>query len=414
MSAPRHLFSAIGIELEYMIVDRRDLRVRPMCDVLLAEESGEPEACEVERGPIAWSNELIAHVVELKTNGPVPDVATDVAEAFLADVRHIDARLREHGAALLPGAMHPTMDPAREAVLWPHEGRPIYAAYDRIFGCSGHGWSNLQSCHLNLPFAGDDEFGRLHLAVRAVLPLLPALAASSPVVEGRLTPSLDHRLAVYATNQRRLPAIIGHVVPEPVTTEAEYRARILAPMFADIAPLDPEGELAYEWLNSRGAIARFERGAIEIRLLDLQETPHADLAISALVRDAVQAAAQERFVSLDELARLDTEALARVLHACIAQGERASIDDTSLLRAWGQSRPLPAGELWRRIAEAIAPTDAPHRRGLAPALAVVLEQGPLARRLLAALGPAPSATRIHAVYEALAACLVEGRSFVGP
>ena len=47
----------------------------------------------------------------------------------------------------------------------------------------------------------------------------------------------------------------------------------------DIAPLDPDGTLQHEWLNSRGAIARFDRNAIEIRVLDIQECPVADLAI---------------------------------------------------------------------------------------------------------------------------------------
>jgi len=38
--------------------------------------------------------------------------------------------------------------------------------------------------------------------------------------------------------------------------------------------------LQNEWLNSRGAIARFERDTIEIRVLDSQETPAAELAIA--------------------------------------------------------------------------------------------------------------------------------------
>ena len=79
------------------------------------------------------------------------------------------------GCTLLPGGVHPWMDPSKETRLWPHEYNEVYRSFDRIFGCAGHGWSNLQSTHLNLPFADDDEFGRLHAAIRAILPLLPAL-----------------------------------------------------------------------------------------------------------------------------------------------------------------------------------------------------------------------------------------------
>jgi len=56
---------------------------------------------------------------------------------------------------------------------------------------------------------------------------------------------------------------------------------ILAPLYAEMHPLDPEGILCHEWLNSRGAIARFDRNAVEIRLVDVQECPLADLAIES-------------------------------------------------------------------------------------------------------------------------------------
>jgi carboxylate-amine ligase len=412
MSEPLHLFEGYGIELEYAIVDRGDLHVRPICDLLLAEASGELGASQAERGTIDWSNELCLHVVELKTAGPAPDLTDALAEAFIAELRQAHAWLEAHGAMILPGAMHPTMDPARDARVWPHAGKEIYGTYDRIFGCAGHGWANLQSAHLNLPFNGDEEFGRLHLAIRAVLPLLPALAASSPVMDGRLTGVLDNRLAVYRENQRRLASIIGHVIPEPVTTRAQYEAEILAPMYAEIAPLDPEGELQHEWLNSRGAIARFERDAIEIRLLDVQETPYADLAIALLVREAVRALVDARWVSHAELAALDTVALAGVLDRTIAEADAAVIDHAPLLRALGcgEGR-LSAAEVWTHLAEALLLAPHPERRKLRDALSRILGHGPLARRLTRALGRAPSPARIDAVYRGLGECLLEGRLF---
>src|SRR5678809_520166 len=89
------------------------------------------------------------------------------------------------------------MNPERETRLWPHEDNEIYEAFDRVFGCTGHGWSNLQCTHLNLPFAGDAEFARLHAAIRLVLPIIPALAASSPILDSRLTGLMDTRLHCY-------------------------------------------------------------------------------------------------------------------------------------------------------------------------------------------------------------------------
>lgn len=405
-----HLFEGWGIELEYMIVDRESLAIRPICDVLLREAAG-AQVNEVEVGPLRWSNELALHVVELKTNGPAPALE-GLPSAFAAGVIDVDERLAAHGAMLLPGAMHPTMMPD-EGKLWPHDNRPIYAAYDRVFGTKGHGWVNLQSCHVNLPFCGDDEFGRLHAAIRAVLPLLPALAASSPVLEGRLADVADMRLEVYRGNQRRIPSIIGQVVPEPVWTRADYERDVLAPMYRDIAPFDPEGELQDEWLNSRGAIARFDRDAIEIRVLDTQERPAADLAIAALVSAVVRALVEARFVPLAELKSLATAPLAATFVATVKDAEQTVVDHVPLLRALGwEGPPVAAGELWESLVAKVWPEGAVPQRFRDP-IATILQRGPLSRRIRERLGPAPDRERIDDVWHELAACLVEDRPFAG-
>jgi gamma-glutamyl:cysteine ligase YbdK (ATP-grasp superfamily) len=412
VNEPLHLFEAVGIELEYMLVDRETLAVAPICDRVLQEAAGEP-ASEFETGAIAWSNELALHVIELKTNGPVAAIDAGLAAAFLTDLKRIDAIAKGMGARVMPTAMHPWMDPATETRLWPHDGRPIYAAYDRAFDCSGHGWGNLQSCHLNLPFCGADEFGRLHAAIRPVLPLLPALAASSPIMDGHITGTLDNRLAVYAANQRRIASIIGDVIPEPVFTPEDYEREILQRMYADIAPIDPEGLLQHEWLNSRGAIARFDRNAIEIRLLDVQETPVADLAIAGLVTAAVRALAEEHYVGQAELRALSTGELRRMLDATVVGADEAILDHEPLLRAFGISdHRVSAREVWTWLLEDLGAA----RLALGPparaALGTILTRGPLARRILRATGRNPKPEQLREVFARVADCAVEGRMFV--
>src|SRR5690606_28202248 len=107
----------------------------------------------------------------------------------------------------MPGGMHPWMDPLKETRLWPHQNQLIYNTFDRIFGCRGHGWSNLQSTHINFPFSTPEEFEALHAACRFVLPLIPALAASSPYFSGRRGPGLSTRLLVYRKNCSRVPSV---------------------------------------------------------------------------------------------------------------------------------------------------------------------------------------------------------------
>jgi len=190
--APFRLFERFGVELEYMIVDADTLDVLPIADRLI-HAVGPARKNEVRHGAVRSSNELVLHVIEMKTDGPAPALA-GLAPLFQEEVRALDVLLRDHEARLLPAAMHPWMDPHRETRLWPHGDKTIYETFDRIFDCRGHGWSNLQSTHLNLPFRGDGEFNRLHTAVRLLLPLLPALAASSPYADGRRAPCLDMRL----------------------------------------------------------------------------------------------------------------------------------------------------------------------------------------------------------------------------
>ena len=118
---------------------------------------------------------------------------------------------------LMPERAHPWMNPNLETRLWPHDNNEVYAIYNTIFDCRGHGWSNLQSTHLNLPFYDDEEFAKLHAAVRPVLPILPP-CASSPILEGKSTGSLDSRMLFYKNNRARIPSITGKVIPEVLSS----------------------------------------------------------------------------------------------------------------------------------------------------------------------------------------------------
>ena len=404
------LFAGYGVELEYMLVSDPGLDVLPAVDGLLEAEAGEPCA-DLERGATAWSNELVLHVLEMKTNGPAPGLA-GLAALVLADVARAGVLAADLGGRLLPGGAHPWMDPATETRLWPHEDGPIYRAYDRIFGCRGHGWSNLQSTHLNLPFADDAEFGRLHAAIRLLLPALPALFASSPLLDGRPTGFLDSRMEVYAHNSDRVPSVSGLVIPEPVFDEATYRRDIFERMYRDIAPLDPEGILRHEFLNARGAIARFDRGAIEIRVLDIQECPAADLGLAALACAALQALAGERWSSLAAQQAFTAESLAAILRACVRDADQAVLDDPRYLAAFGleRERRLSAAEFWSHLLAAVLPPEARD-----PAWKIAYDAyssgGSLARRILAALAGDFRRERLREVYAGLADCLDRGEVF---
>lgn len=409
---PLSLFEGYGIELEYMVVDRESLEVRPIVDRVLAQ-AGAGEELEVSLGEVAISNELALHVLEFKTDGPSPALA-GLGATFQRYLAKVQPWLAEHGAQLLPTGMHPWMNPATDFQLWPHGDRTIYEAFDRLFGCKGHGWSNLQSMHVNLPFRDDEEFGRLHAAVRLLLPLLPGLAASSPFMEGAYTGLFDTRLSVYWNNARPVPSISGQVVPEAVFTRADYEQVILDRIYRDMAPLDPDGVLRHEWVNARGCIARFERMALEIRVLDVQECPAADLAIAAAVVSVLKAMVEERWSSTASQQAFSTEHLAALLQTTLRQAEQSVIDDGPLLAAFGfpRSGPVRLGELWQHLVAETLTQDPNYEEWRGP-LQVILQQGCLARRVAQAVGPTPTPEGLLRTYRALAECLQQGISFQG-
>ena len=403
------LFDAVGIELEYMLVDGRTLDVAPRADWLLAEVAGDVTGEHV-TGRLAWNNELALHVIEMKLNGPSATL-DGLDGVFRADLAQANALLEAAGMRLMPTGMHPWMDPGRELRLWPHDNREVYAAFDRIFSCKGHGWANLQSMHLNLPFGDDAEFGRLHAAIRFLMPLMPGLTASTPVVEGRITGIADNRLAAYRDNCARVPSVTAAVVPEAVYGIAEYEKSILGRIYADLAPHDPDGVLCEEWVNARGAIARFERMAIEIRVLDTQECPTMDLAFARLLVAALRALCDETWCDIRSLQAWSTADLARYYDASVVAAESTDIHDSRYLRALGyHASNGRAGEVWGHLAERAAASGALDA-GSERAIELYLREGTLATRISTALPTEPERRDLERVYHRLCDGLATGQPF---
>ena len=409
MVAPLAAFAGYGIELEYAIVDRASLDPRPLAPALLAALDG-GSSKPIDGPAIGFSNELVAHVVEMKNVAPSPSL-TPLIGAFRSGIDDAQRKAAESDARLMPTGMHPWMDP-RLAELWSNGDAEIYRAFDRVFDCRRHGWANLQSMHINLPFAGDREFARLHAAVRAVLPLLPALAASSPIADAERTPFLDYRLEVYRTNAERVPSITGDVIPDNAKGRADYERTVLAPMYDDMARYEGAGVLRHEWLNARGAIARFDRNAIEIRLCDTQECPRADLAIAALVVAVVRALYEQWTAPLAEQQALATPRLAAILRDAARDADDAIVADAAYLRVLGiDTTPLRASEVWARLAERWGKVAAALNEDYRAPIDMICANGPLARRILCALDGTASRATIEPVYRRLCDCLAHDRLF---
>ncbi|UZH55072.1 glutamate--cysteine ligase [Salinimicrobium tongyeongense] len=401
-----HLFEVYGIELEYMLVNSASMKVNPIVDKLLTRKHGSLTS-DVENGKIEWSNELVAHVVELKTNGPTANL-DQLDELFAENVREVNALLKEFNTKLLPTAAHPLMDPEKEMQLWQHNYSRIYTLYNRIFDCRGHGWSNVQSMHVNLPFSGDAEFEKLHAAVRILLPVIPGLSASSPIFEGKYTGFKDTRMHVYKTNQKEIPEMTGKVIPERLFSKQEYYSGIFEPINKAIKPHDTENILDHHFLNSRGAIARFDRGAIEIRVIDLQECSGADIAIAVLIIEALKLLVSEELVSLEDQKKWSENDLFDIFNEVIIAAEASIIQNAAFADIFDLQPGSSVKDIWRRIYSLVKENISEKHRN---SIEFLLKNGSLSTRILKSLGEDPSEEEIIRLYQELANCLEENRFF---
>lgn len=427
------IWERFGVEMEFMIVDRDTLNVLPRADVPLGKDKDGNQLSDIEYDDIGLSNELVSHVLEFKCAHP-KSTFDGLGKRFFHEIRRANKKLEKINAMLLPSACHPFMDPT-EMQLWPYDCLDIYQTYDRIFNCKGHGWANLQSTHLNLSFDGDEEFGELHAAIRLLLPLIPAIAASSPYLDGKYTGYRDARIEVYRHNQDKVPEITGEVIPEPAYSYDEYNKMIFSKVKKAIDPYDSQHLLNHFFLNSRGAIARFDRGAIEIRLVDIQECPNADIAIAELEIATLKAIVNGKFAgssvansvprTLKEyrefLRNFDTTRLAELLTKTTKDAEDATIDWKEYLSVFGMNfantpastasatnAPVTAGDIWKHIYSVVKNDLTEVSQSF---MEKMLERGTLSSALYRVLGDSPAHEEFVAEYKKLADCLAHNRLY---
>ncbi|CAN5287818.1 glutamate-cysteine ligase family protein [soil metagenome] len=405
-----HLFQAYGVELEYMIVDRKTLDIRPIADELLKHELGQIGG-EFVNDVVTWTQEMSLHLIELKATAPVSNF-NRLESAFADNVKKINGILSTWDAMLMPTSAHPWMSPASGTKLWPHGANEVYNLYNKIFDTNGHGWSNVHSTHLNLPFFNDEEFLKLHAAIRLLLPILPALCASSPIIEGKLTRSLDNQLHFYQAKQAKIPSITGRVIPETIYSSRQYANTVYEKIREDLAAHDPAHILDPVWVNSRGAVPHFERGSIEIRIMDTQESPPADFAIQTLVIETIKALVSEQFCNHEQQMRATTQILAGILDDTIEHGQSTEILSSEYPTAFGLEAPCTAGDLWTHILSQLVDSKNALLEKWEPELSVILRQGNLSERILKSLNRDYRLENIKETYRHLSDCLAQNKIFI--
>ncbi len=272
----------LGPEHEFAVVDE-DLAVLPIVDEILKDFHGRI-VNSVKCGDFTFGKELQSHVMEIRPNAPYTSPQAFEERMFNAVVVISDFLHRKRRASLLGTGMHPLLR-LPDTAIWSHRHRQIYEAYGKLFNLNQHGWLNIQSFQLNLPYSNEKDGVQMHNLLANICSYLPAFAASSPIYEGKFGEDVDNRLHFYKVNQSEIPSITGDVVPEYVSSFSEYYKKVIRRYSAEMAHAGAdELILNKEWINSRGVIFRFDRKAIEIRVMDEQECIKSDVAISCYIR----------------------------------------------------------------------------------------------------------------------------------
>jgi len=275
----------LGPEHEYSLVNK-DLKPLPISDKIIKEYCGKTVNF-IELPNFTFGKEMQLHVMEIKANKPFR-TPTEFEEIMQSAVATLNKIVQKHSAMLLGTGMHPLLR-LQDTALWPHYHKKIYQQYGKIFNLNQHGWLNIQSFHLNLPFKKESDAVQTHNQLVNLCAYLPAITASSPIFEGKEGPDVDNRLQFYKINQKEVPSVTGDVIPEYVSSLNQYRRDVIGRYSQDLAKAGADKTLLRrEWVNSRGIIFRFDRCALEVRVMDEQECVKADVALACFVRAALR------------------------------------------------------------------------------------------------------------------------------
>lgn len=387
----------------YTIVHRESMEPLPIATQVL-------EGTKAPAG-MAWMAGMGAHQLTLRSTRPMR-IGASASRRMVTGVRNMIRSLERFDACLLPGGAHPWLDP-RQAEPWYDDRDPFHALPASVLDRQVHGHMNAPCLCLGVPFRSDEAFARLHAAARLLLPILPALTAASPILGGRRTGFLDARLEASLHTHENLPELMGSVIPEAVFSQDDHDRVVLGPIAKTLAGHIGRDMPDAEALNARGAVPYFDRGILELRVMEPQEDPTVDLAIAEFVAAVLNALCDGRWVSTYLQRAWSETDLFGIYLQVIKDAGLTLIANRDYLLMFGllKQEQMSAGRLWQHLFVALydeLSEEARHHVGR------ILETGCLARRILEHTGREPDHESLRSTCVELAACLRDGRALTAP
>ena len=256
----------VGIEEEFALVDPETLLLVPRFEMLRSAAAADPVLSE------SIAGELISSEIEIRSGR-----GTDAEDARARQTearRRLFTLAREHGVALGATGTHPLSDYREQHIIDTEH-------YHRVEeGLKYVAWrNNTFSLHVHVGVRGSDRAVRVCDRLRPVLPLLLAISANSPYIDGRDSGLHSGRSQTFTKSFPRcgIPDVFGSWQAWSEYVELLVRTGSIV-------------EFTQLWWSVR---PHHDFGTVEVRICDAQMTAAESDGLAALIVACVRRAAEE-------------------------------------------------------------------------------------------------------------------------
>ncbi|MBV9837070.1 MAG: YbdK family carboxylate-amine ligase [Solirubrobacterales bacterium] len=314
----------VGLEEEFALLDPADLGLRPRFEELQRAASADPQLA----GSI--SGELISSEIEIRSGR-----GADLAAASAAQREHrrrLFTLAERHGVALGATGTHPWSDYREQHIIETEHYRRVEEGLKYV------AWrNNTFSLHVHVGVAGADRAVRVCDRLRPLLPLLLAISASSPFLDGRDSGLHSARTQIFTRSFPRCGVPDAYGSWDAFADYIEFLVSTRSIV-----------EYTQVWWSIR---PHFSFGTVEVRICDAQPTAAESDALAALIVACVAQAARDVDAEVpfrDQPARMIEENLWRALRYGL-DGELLDLE---------RRRPYPASDALARLLDWCGPARA--------------------------------------------------------
>jgi carboxylate-amine ligase len=322
LAAARETFEAsadltVGIEEEFALIDPETLELIPRFEVLRDAATPDPVLTE------SIAGELISSEIEIRSGR-----GTDVEDAR---ARQADRRRRlfslaaAHRIALGSTGTHPLSDYREQHIIDTEHYRRVEEGLKYV------AWrNNTFSLHVHVGVYGADRAVRVCDRLRPILPLLLAISANSPYVDGIDSGLHTARTQTFTKSFPRcgIPDAFGSWAAWADYVELLVRTRSIV-------------EFTQLWWSIR---PHHDFGTVEVRICDAQMTARESDQLAALIVACVRRAAEEV-----DAGQTPPDLPGRLIEENVWRAIRHGLDGELLDLEGPRIEPFPAAEALDRL-----------------------------------------------------------------